>query len=67
LLLHTARTVLGTKLGAWVPALAAVLTLCGGFALRYVTVVAGRASADDPDATFVFTQKRSAPSPSTGR
>ena len=67
LLLHGARTVLGNKLGAWVPALAAVLTLCGGFALRYVMVVAGRASADDPDATFVFTQKRPAPSPSTQR
>lgn len=33
------------------------LTLTGGFLLRYVMVMAGRASADDPQATFAFARE----------
>ena len=36
-------------------ALASTLVLAGGFMLRYVVVMAGRASADDPRATFDLT------------
>lgn len=35
---------------------AALLTLAGGFLLRYLVVVAGNASADDPEATFELTR-----------
>jgi formate-dependent nitrite reductase membrane component NrfD len=35
--------------------ISSLLTLTGGFLLRYVMVMAGRASADDPEATFAFT------------
>jgi formate-dependent nitrite reductase membrane component NrfD len=35
--------------------IASGLTLCGGFALRYAVVEAGRLSADDPQATFEMT------------
>jgi formate-dependent nitrite reductase membrane component NrfD len=35
-----------------ITALASLLVLAGGFALRYVIVLAGRQSADDPQATF---------------
>jgi formate-dependent nitrite reductase membrane component NrfD len=34
---------------------ASVMTLIGGFALRYAVVLAGRLSADDPEATFEIT------------
>jgi formate-dependent nitrite reductase membrane component NrfD len=43
------------------PALAAAtsaLVLVGGFTFRYVMVMAGRASADDPQATFELTRAR---------
>lgn len=36
--------------------LSSVLALTGGFLLRYVMVMAGRASADDPQATFEYTR-----------
>jgi formate-dependent nitrite reductase membrane component NrfD len=36
--------------------LSALLTLAGGFSLRYAVVAGGKASADDPDATFAFTR-----------
>lgn len=36
--------------------LASSLVLIGGFLLRYVVVMAGRASADDPEASFAFTR-----------
>ncbi len=36
--------------------LSATLVLVGGFALRYVVVVGGQASADDPQATFDLTR-----------
>ena len=35
--------------------LASILTLTGGYLLRYAMVMAGRASADDPHATFEMT------------
>jgi hypothetical protein len=35
--------------------LASALTLAGGLALRYTVVAGGRASADDPRATFELT------------
>ncbi len=44
--------------------MAALLTLVGGFALRYVIVVAGAESADDPAATFALT---AAPGSEAGR
>ncbi len=44
-------------------ALAALLTLVGGFILRYVAVVGGVASADDPRATFDFTRATRSGSP----
>jgi formate-dependent nitrite reductase membrane component NrfD len=36
---------------------AASLTLAGGLALRYTVIVAGAASADDPEATFAMTAR----------
>jgi formate-dependent nitrite reductase membrane component NrfD len=38
-------------------ALASLLVLAGGFLLRYVMVMAGRASADDPAATFALARR----------
>lgn len=40
-----------------VVALASALTLAGGIAFRYAVVMAGHASADDPQATFDFTRR----------
>ncbi|HET8524989.1 MAG TPA: NrfD/PsrC family molybdoenzyme membrane anchor subunit [Thermomicrobiales bacterium] len=37
---------------------ASLLTIAGGLALRYAVIAGGHASADDPQATFEFTQKR---------
>jgi formate-dependent nitrite reductase membrane component NrfD len=37
-------------------ALASLLVLGGGFLFRYVIIMAGRASADDPQATFELTR-----------
>ncbi|HEX6292841.1 MAG TPA: NrfD/PsrC family molybdoenzyme membrane anchor subunit [Herpetosiphonaceae bacterium] len=37
--------------------LSSVLTLTGGFLLRYVMVMAGRASADDPEATYELARR----------
>jgi formate-dependent nitrite reductase membrane component NrfD len=37
-------------------ALASILVLVGGFLLRYLVVMAGRQSADDPEATFHLTR-----------
>jgi formate-dependent nitrite reductase membrane component NrfD len=52
------------RLSSKVPArllagISATLVLIGGFLLRYVMVMAGRASADDPQATFEFTRSKS--------
>lgn len=38
--------------------ISALMTLIGGFLLRYVMVMGGRASADDPEATFALTRER---------
>lgn len=45
--------------------LSSLLTLTGGFLLRYVMVMAGRASADDPQATFEYARsyRRQVPMP----
>lgn len=37
--------------------LSSLLTLTGGFLLRYVMVMAGRASADDPQSTFEYARR----------
>ncbi len=41
--------------------LATLLTLAGGFLLRYLVIVAGHASADDPEATFEMTRRKGSP------
>jgi formate-dependent nitrite reductase membrane component NrfD len=43
--------------------LASVLVLLGGLAFRFAVVLAGRESADDPEAYFTFTKKENAPEP----
>jgi formate-dependent nitrite reductase membrane component NrfD len=43
--------------------LASVLTLAGGLAFRFAIVLAGRKSADDPEAYFTFASGESAPQP----
>jgi formate-dependent nitrite reductase membrane component NrfD len=54
-----ALSVIGTRLLRLPPRLvsgaSSALILAGGFALRYVMVVGGRESADDPQATFELT------------
>lgn len=47
---------LGGRGSRLVAALSALATLAGGFCFRYVIVMAGRASADDPQATFELTR-----------
>jgi formate-dependent nitrite reductase membrane component NrfD len=51
-----ARGALAGKSSRPASALAAILALAGGLCLRYLMVMAGRASADDPAATFAFTR-----------
>jgi formate-dependent nitrite reductase membrane component NrfD len=41
-----------------VAVVSSLLTLTGGFLLRYVMVVAGRASADDPQSTFALGRRK---------
>ncbi len=43
--------------------LVSALVLIGGFIFRYVMVVGGRDSADDPEAYFTFAKKENAPQP----
>ena len=43
--------------------LASVLALAGGLALRFAIIIAGRKSADDPEAYFTFASGESAPQP----
>lgn len=45
--------------GRQVSIVAALLALAGGFLLRYLVIVAGHASADDPEATFEMTRRSS--------
>jgi formate-dependent nitrite reductase membrane component NrfD len=56
-----ALQVLGTRAGArftrTLDLTGAILTLVGGFLLRYVMVMGGRISADDPEATFEMTRQ----------
>lgn len=54
LALQLSATLRGHRSPRWLPILSSLLTLTGGFLLRYVMVMAGRASADDPQATFEF-------------
>jgi formate-dependent nitrite reductase membrane component NrfD len=49
----------GRKPSRWRAALSSVLTLSGGFMFRYVMVVAGHRSADDPQATFELARRGS--------
>jgi formate-dependent nitrite reductase membrane component NrfD len=43
--------------------LASTLVLAGGLAFRFALVLAGRESADDPEAYFTFASKENAPEP----
>ncbi|HZF57819.1 MAG TPA: NrfD/PsrC family molybdoenzyme membrane anchor subunit [Rubrobacter sp.] len=43
--------------------LASVLVLAGGLAFRFAMIIAGRKSADDPEAYFTFASGESAPQP----
>lgn len=56
-LLLNLRSALGGRPSRWRSALQSLLTLGGGLTLRYVMVMAGRASADDPQATFELTRR----------
>lgn len=56
LLLHIGSLFHRKRSGRSVSVLSSTLTLIGGMLLRYVIVMAGRASADDPAATFAFTR-----------
>lgn len=57
LLLNARSALSGHNDSRRMTALSSLLTLGGGFLLRYVVVMAGRVSADDPEATFVFTRR----------
>lgn len=52
LMLHFADDELGGRLSRLLTGLAAILTLLGGIAFRYAIVMAGKDSADDPEALF---------------
>jgi formate-dependent nitrite reductase membrane component NrfD len=54
LVLQIASLLRGHRRSRSTTILSSLLTLTGGFLLRYVIVMAGRASADDPHATFAF-------------
>ncbi len=43
--------------------LTSVLVLLGGLAFRFAVVLAGRKSADDPEAYFTFARGENAPQP----
>lgn len=57
LALQLGSTLRRSRLPQWMRILSSLLTLTGGFLLRYVMVMAGRASADDPQATFEFARQ----------
>ncbi len=57
-LLHAVKPTAPARLRTPLAVTAALLTLAGGFGLRYAVVIAGRASADDPRATFDLAQPR---------
>lgn len=52
LILHFTADEIGGRLARLLAAAAAVLTLLGGLAFRYAIVMAGKDSADDPEALF---------------
>lgn len=56
LLLHALGALRVVHHSRAVVALSAALTLVGGFLFRYVFVIAGHQSADDPEATFAMTR-----------
>ncbi|MDQ4078448.1 MAG: polysulfide reductase NrfD, partial [Chloroflexota bacterium] len=56
LALQSKSVLFGGKASRFVVALASTLVLVGGFLLRYIIVMAGKESADDPQATFELTK-----------
>lgn len=52
LAMHFAGSGLGRRLSRLITIISSMLVLAGGFAMRYVVVMAGRDSADDPEALF---------------
>ncbi|HEY7063381.1 MAG TPA: NrfD/PsrC family molybdoenzyme membrane anchor subunit [Chloroflexota bacterium] len=61
LALHGRALLRGAPPGRGETAAAALSVLAGGYLVRYVLVMAGRASADDPHATFALTRGPHAP------
>jgi formate-dependent nitrite reductase membrane component NrfD len=58
LLLQTRSLLARGRTSRILTVVSSLLTLSGGLMLRYVMVMAGHASADDPQATFAFTRDR---------
>ncbi len=52
LVMHLTSDGLGRRLSRLVTIVSSVLVLAGGFAMRYVVIMAGHDSADDPEALF---------------
>lgn len=50
LLLHFSNDGLGRRLSRLFTIVSSILVLAGGFAMRYVVIMAGHDSADDPEA-----------------
>ncbi len=61
--LHAVARLTSEKTGRRLGMLSSVLVLVGGFLLRYVTVVGGHASADDPRATFDYARQEQSGTP----
>jgi formate-dependent nitrite reductase membrane component NrfD len=57
LLLHGVPKLLGKQSPKPMSLIASIAVLLGGFAFRYVIVMAGNRSADDPQATFEMTRR----------
>jgi formate-dependent nitrite reductase membrane component NrfD len=57
LALHARSILLKQPLSRAAASVASLLVLVGGFLFRYVIVMAGRASGDDPQATFEMTRR----------
>jgi formate-dependent nitrite reductase membrane component NrfD len=58
LLLQIVSAFIGGRIARLVVILSSLLTLTGGFLLRYVMVMAGHASADDLQATYEFARRK---------
>lgn len=52
LVMHLASDELGERVSRLFTFVSSILVLAGGFAMRYVVIMAGRDSADDPEALF---------------